>query len=109
MSGGSRVGPVGTAIRWPAVRLADPGDAPSVALLLHNFNREFDEPVPEPGELARRLRGLLESAAITVLLVEGEGLVVRSPRGRTDRLPHAYRPGHLHRGRPIEMPYEAEA
>jgi GNAT superfamily N-acetyltransferase len=76
MSGGSRVGPVGTAIRWPVVRLAEPGDAPSVALLLHDFNREFDEPVPEPGELATRLRGLLESAAITVLLVEGEGLVV---------------------------------
>ena len=63
-------------IRWPAVRLADPGDALSVALLLHDFYREFDEPVPEAGELARHLRGLLESAAITVLLAEGEGLVV---------------------------------
>jgi GNAT superfamily N-acetyltransferase len=63
-------------IRWPAVRLADPGDAPSVALLLHDFNREFDQPVPEPGELARHLRGLLQTAAITVLLAEGEGLVV---------------------------------
>jgi GNAT superfamily N-acetyltransferase len=62
--------------RWPAVRLADPRDAPSVALLLYDFNREFDEPVPEPGELASHLRGLLESAAITVLLAEGEGLVV---------------------------------
>jgi GNAT superfamily N-acetyltransferase len=62
--------------RWPAVRLADPRDAPSVALLLHDFKMEFDEPVPEPGELVRHLRGLLESAAITVLLAEGEGLVV---------------------------------
>jgi ribosomal protein S18 acetylase RimI-like enzyme len=62
--------------RWPAVRLADPRDAPSVALLLHDFKREFDEPVPEPGELIGHLRGLLESAAITVLLAEGEGLVV---------------------------------
>jgi ribosomal protein S18 acetylase RimI-like enzyme len=69
MSGGSPT-------RWPAVRLADPDAAPSVALLLHDFNREFDEPVPEPGELAKRLRDLLESAAITVLLAEGEGLVV---------------------------------
>jgi GNAT superfamily N-acetyltransferase len=59
-----------------AVRLAEPGDAPSLALLLHDFNREFGEPAPEPGELARRLRGLLESAAITVLLAEGEGLVI---------------------------------
>jgi len=60
----------------PAVRLATPGDAPSVALLLHDFNTEFDEPVPELGALASHLRGLLESAAITVLLAEGEGLVV---------------------------------
>ena len=67
MSGGSR--DIG-------VRLATPGDAPSVALLLHDFNTEFDEPVPELGELATRLRGLLESADITVLLAEGEGLVV---------------------------------
>jgi GNAT superfamily N-acetyltransferase len=59
-----------------AVRLAEPGDAPSLALLLHDFNREFDEPVPDPGQLARRLRGLLESAAITVLLAEGEGMVI---------------------------------
>ena len=63
-------------IRWPAVRLADAGDAPSVALLLHDFSRELDQRVPEPSELARRLRGLLASAAITVLLAEGEGLVV---------------------------------
>jgi hypothetical protein len=63
-------------LRDPAVRLAEPGDAPSVALLLHDFNTEFDEPVPELGDLARHLRGLLEGAAITVLLPEGEGLVV---------------------------------
>jgi ribosomal protein S18 acetylase RimI-like enzyme len=63
-------------MREPAVRLAKPGDAPSVAFLLHDFNTEFGEPVPEAGELARRLRGLIESAAITVLLAEGEGLVI---------------------------------
>jgi len=58
------------------MRLAEPGDAASLALMLHDFNREFGEPVPEPGDLARHLRGLLERAAITVLLAEGEGLVV---------------------------------
>jgi GNAT superfamily N-acetyltransferase len=63
-------------MREPAVRLAEPGDAPTVALLLHDFNTEFHAPVPEPGELARHLRDLLESAAITVLLAEGEGLVI---------------------------------
>jgi GNAT superfamily N-acetyltransferase len=60
----------------PAMRLAEPGDAASLALLLHDFNREFGEPVPAPGELARHLRGLLERAVITVMLAEGEGLVV---------------------------------
>jgi ribosomal protein S18 acetylase RimI-like enzyme len=63
-------------IRWPAVRLAGPRDAPSVALLLHDLKRELVEPVPEPDVLVRHLRGLLESAAMTVLLAEGEGLVV---------------------------------
>ena len=63
-------------MRDPAVRLAEPGDAPSVALMLHDFNREFEEPVPAPGEMATRLRDLLESAAITVLLAEGEGMVI---------------------------------
>ena len=63
-------------VAWPAVRLAGPGAARSVALLLHDFHKEFDEPVPEPRDLATHVRGLLESAAITVLLAEGEGLVV---------------------------------
>ena len=61
---------------YPAVRLAEPDDAPSVALLLYDFNREFDEPVPEPGVLARRLRELIEGDAITVLLAAGEGMVI---------------------------------
>jgi GNAT superfamily N-acetyltransferase len=61
---------------WPAVRLADPGAALSIALLLHDCHRELGEPVPEPGELAMHLRDLLDSDAITVLLAEGEGLVV---------------------------------
>jgi ribosomal protein S18 acetylase RimI-like enzyme len=73
MSGGSHAA---SAPSYPAVRLAGPDDAPSVALLLYDFNREFDEPVPEPGELARRLRDLIESGAITVLLAAGEGLVI---------------------------------
>ena len=58
------------------VRLAEPGDAPSLALLLHDFNAEFGEPVPEPGELALRVRELIEGGAITALLAEGEGMVL---------------------------------
>ena len=74
MSGASRA--TSAADAYPAVRPAEPDDAPAVALLLYDFNREFDEPVPQPGELARRLRGLIESDAITVLLAAGEGLVI---------------------------------
>lgn len=73
MSGGSHAA---SAPSYPAVRPAGPDDAPSVALLLYDFNREFDEPVPEPAELSRRLRELIETEAITVLLAAGEGLIV---------------------------------
>ena len=73
MSGGSHAA---SAPSYPAVRLAGPDDAPAVALLLYDFNTEFDEPVPEPAELARRLRELIESDAVTVLLAAGEGLVI---------------------------------
>jgi ribosomal protein S18 acetylase RimI-like enzyme len=73
MSGGSHAASAPT---YPAVRPAGPDDAPAVALLLYDFNTEFDEPVPEPAELARRLRELIESEAITVLLAAGEGLVI---------------------------------
>jgi len=74
MSGASHASSAADA--YPAVRPAEPDDAPSVALLLYDFNREFDEPVPEPGELARRLRGLMEGGEITVLLAAGEGMVI---------------------------------
>jgi hypothetical protein len=59
------------------VRLAEPDDAPSVALLLHDFNREFGEPLPEAGELGRHLRGPLEGDA--------------SSDARTDPRSRAYR------------------
>src|ERR1700727_1394045 len=37
------------------VRLADADDAAVIGRLLHDFNREFDEPAPEPAVLAERL------------------------------------------------------
>jgi ribosomal protein S18 acetylase RimI-like enzyme len=74
MSGARRA--TSAAEPYPAVRQAGPDDAPSVALLLYDFNREFDEPVPEPGALARRLRELIEDDAIVVLLAAGEGMVI---------------------------------
>ena len=40
--------------------------------LLHDFNREFDEPAPEPGTLGERIRRLL-GGGDTVVLVGGTG------------------------------------
>jgi ribosomal protein S18 acetylase RimI-like enzyme len=40
----------------------------AAAQLLHDFNVEYDEPAPPPGELAARLAELLGSGQVTVLL-----------------------------------------
>jgi ribosomal protein S18 acetylase RimI-like enzyme len=62
----------------PVVRVAQLADAERVAELLHDFNREFDEPTPEPKWLAQRVGELLEEEEITVLLAGGaaDGLAV---------------------------------
>jgi ribosomal protein S18 acetylase RimI-like enzyme len=52
----------------PTVRVATPGDAAAVARLLHDFNREFEDPSPGPARLARRMRQLLEQGDAAVLL-----------------------------------------
>ena len=54
------------------VRLADADDAAVVGRLLHDFNREFDEPTPEPAALAERLRQLIEGGD-TLVLLAGDG------------------------------------
>jgi ribosomal protein S18 acetylase RimI-like enzyme len=54
-----------------AVRLAGAADAPEVARLLHDFNREFDEPSPGRKRLAARMAALLEEGQ-TVVLLAGE-------------------------------------
>jgi ribosomal protein S18 acetylase RimI-like enzyme len=51
-----------------AVRRAEVADAEAVARLLHDFNREFDEPTPGVDALSARVRELL-AADTTVLLV----------------------------------------
>ena len=61
----------------PAVRLASPSDAEAIGRLLHDFNLEFDQPTPQPGALAARVRQLMNGGDTSVLLTEhSDGLVV---------------------------------
>ena len=54
------------------VRRADLADAEAIARLLHDFNREFDEPTPGPRALSERVRQLLGGGE-TAVLVGGAG------------------------------------
>jgi ribosomal protein S18 acetylase RimI-like enzyme len=47
-------------------------NAAAIARLLHDFNREFEEPTPPVEELTERCRRLIEEGEITVLL-SGDG------------------------------------
>ena len=61
-----------------AVRCASAADANAIGQLLHDFNREYDDPTPSASVLAERI-GQLLGAADTVVLVGGpgpDGLVV---------------------------------
>jgi ribosomal protein S18 acetylase RimI-like enzyme len=58
---------VATGIEWD-VRSAGSDDAGAIGQLLHDFNREFDEPTPTPDWLGRRIQALLEEGEVTVLL-----------------------------------------
>jgi GNAT superfamily N-acetyltransferase len=53
------------------VRRATPADADAIGCLLHDFNREYGDPTPEPAELAARISMLL--ATDTVVLLAGDG------------------------------------
>ncbi len=54
------------------IRLASRDDADAIGRLLHAFNREYDEPTPEPSTLAERMRQLLDGGD-TVVLLAGDG------------------------------------
>jgi ribosomal protein S18 acetylase RimI-like enzyme len=54
------------------VRLANRDDAAAIGQLLYAFNREFDDPTPEPAELAERMRQLLDGDD-TLVLLAGDG------------------------------------
>jgi len=54
------------------VRLGHRDDAVAIGQLLYAFNREFDDPTPEPEALAERIRQLLDGGD-TVVLLAGDG------------------------------------
>lgn len=56
----------------PDVRLANRDDAAAIGQLLYAFNREFDDPTPEPDALAERIGQLLD-AGDTLVLLAGDG------------------------------------
>ena len=55
------------------VRRAGPADAAAVGQLLYDFNREYDEPCPEPGAIAARIRELICEGGDTAVLLGGAG------------------------------------
>jgi ribosomal protein S18 acetylase RimI-like enzyme len=55
----------------PAIRRAGLDDVDAIGRLLYAFNREYDDPTPEPAALAERFRTLLEHD--TSVLLAGEG------------------------------------
>jgi ribosomal protein S18 acetylase RimI-like enzyme len=65
-------------MRPHSIRLAAREDADDVGRLLHDFNREFDDPTPDPPVLAERIRTLLDGGDTSVLLGDGgpDGLAV---------------------------------
>jgi ribosomal protein S18 acetylase RimI-like enzyme len=54
------------------VRRAEIADAADIGRMLHAFNTEYEDVTPEPGEIAKRIRPLMESGETAVLLV-GDG------------------------------------
>jgi ribosomal protein S18 acetylase RimI-like enzyme len=75
------------------VRLATDADAPAIGQLLHDFNREFDDPTPEPSWLARRITHLIAGGDTAVLLVGAgpDGLaVMRFREAIWDGAPECY-------------------
>lgn len=53
------------------VRLATAADAADLARLFTDFNREFDEPTPQPEEAAERIAEHIEQGHSTFLVAEG--------------------------------------
>ena len=52
-----------------AVRRATREDAPAIGQLLHDFNREYDEPAPPPAAIAERIAELMDGGDETIVLL----------------------------------------
>jgi GNAT superfamily N-acetyltransferase len=52
-----------------AVRRATRDDAGAIGQLLHDFNREYDEPAPAPAEIAERIAELIDGGDETIVLL----------------------------------------
>jgi ribosomal protein S18 acetylase RimI-like enzyme len=67
-----------------AIRRAGEGDGRTAAQLLFDFNTEFGDPTPPPGELAVRIEELLEAGDTAILLgaLDGEPVAVAVMRFR---------------------------
>jgi len=65
-----------------AVRMGTKEDADSMARLLIDFNREFNEPTPPPAALSERIRLLLEDGDTRILLVGSDPVGVAVLRFR---------------------------
>lgn len=63
-----------------AVRQAQVADAPLVASLLHDFNTEYDTPVPDVDVLGERFARLLGRADVLVLLAQEDGFAFTTVR-----------------------------
>ena len=61
-----------------SIRIAEQTDADEIGHLLHEFNREFEEPTPGAAVLAERIRLLIEHGDTAVLLAgeEPDGVAV---------------------------------
>ena len=66
------------------VRVAEVGDAPEVALMLHDFNTEFDTPSPGPDVLAARLQQLLAGPDTFAILAGSPAVAVAMVTLRTN-------------------------
>jgi len=52
----------------PKVRFAEPGDAPVLASMLHDFNLEFGDPSPGVEVIERRVAAFIDDGRFTFLL-----------------------------------------